>query len=254
MISRRWPILVLVVTLAAAGCGPKKSAGAPAKELDTPGRIRLAQSYFGAGRVPEAFEVVREAIAKDPDNAGLRNYYGQLCLLAGRLPEAREALLEALRLDPYLTDAHNNLGVVLDRMGRPNDAEQEFKKALQDPAYPTPEKVYLNLGVLYDAQGRLDEALSALRKAVEIDPKYYQAHYELAGLLDRLGKLEEAAREYEVAAPGYRNQGVYQYRLGFTYFRLGDRVKAREHLNKVVEISPGSESAAQAAEILRTMD
>lgn len=251
-----WPVVVVVGVALALSCGgsKKKSNEEVINEMDTPTRVRLAQSYFDAGRSNEALEIMDEAIARDPDNAGARNFYGQLLLLTGRLEDAETALQAALEIDPYMTDAHNNLGAVYDRLGRQADAEREYRKALEDPTYPTPEKVYLNLGLLYDSQGRLDEAISMLRKGVGINPKYYQAQFELAGLLERSGELSEAIQLYEVASPGYRTYAPYHYRLGLAYFRAGDPIKARQHLNRVQELSPGSESAAQAAKILAMID
>jgi Tfp pilus assembly protein PilF len=176
-----------------------------------------------------------------------------VCFLSGKYAEAEAALRKALEIDPTLADAHNNLGAVYDRTGRKDEAEREFRLAIADPVYPTPQKAYLNLGLLYGSAGRDSEAIHALRQAVEIDPKYYQAHYELAALLDRTGSLDEAVREYEVAAPDYQSSGEYFYRLGFGYFRLGNRAKAREALARAIEVSPGSEAAARSDEVLKLL-
>ena len=93
-----------------------------------------------------------------------------------------------LDLDPYYSDAHNFLGAVYQEQDRLADAEREYRRALENPAYPTPEKVYLNLGLLYAEQGRHEEAIDTLRRAVEINTRYYQGHFELAALLDRAGQ------------------------------------------------------------------
>jgi type IV pilus assembly protein PilF len=196
---------------------------------------------------------VEQAIALQPQSAPIRNFHGQILFLAGRDAPAEQALRKAIELDPYLSDAHNNLGAVYDRMGRKDEAEKEFHLAIADPGYATPEKAYLNLGVLYASEGRDEEALRSMRRAVEINPKYFQAHFQLASLLDRMGKLEEAAREYEVAAPEYRGSGDFQYRLGLAYFRLRNYPKAREHLAKVLEMSPGSDNAVKANDLLQTI-
>lgn len=254
---------VVAVALVAAGfaamsCGggtqKKTPTNDPTANLNTQGKVRLAQSYLEAGRAAEAVKVIEDAVADDPENPSLYNYFGQLGLLTGRLGKAEWALQEALRLDPHFTDAHNNLGAVYDRLGRKQDAEREFLACLKDPSYPTPEKVYLNLGILYRSEERLQEAITMFRKAVGIDPKYYQGHYELALTLEAVGRLEEAVREFEVAAPAYRNSGPYHYRLGFSYMRIGDEVKARENLQRVLEVSPGSESAAQADDLLKVLN
>jgi superkiller protein 3 len=244
---------VLLVGGLLAGCAsqtpePKKD---PMAEMAN--KMRMAQAYLQAGRTKEALDVLDEAILAAPANAGLRNFYGQVCFMAGHNESAEAAFRKALEIDIDLADAHNNLGALYDRTGRKDEAEKEYRLALASPAYPTPEKVRLNLGLLYASQGRDEEAIREYRMAVEISTKYYQAHFELAALLDRTGRIDEAVREYEVAAPGYGSSGEYFYRLGFGYFRLGDRLKANENLKRAIEISPGSEAAAKSDDLLKLM-
>jgi Tfp pilus assembly protein PilF len=253
-IPGRWILIVAIVAGLAAACGGKQASTANEPEVTTPQKIRMAQSFLTAGRVNDALELLEETIEQEPDNAYLRNFRGQVLFFAGRYEEAVEALLGALELDPHLSDAHNNLGIVYDAMGRKNEAEKQYRLALADPAYPTPEKVYSNLGVLYSSQGRDREAIDELRRAVEIDPKFYQAHFELASVLERVGELDEAVREYKVAAPGYRDDGRYFYRLGLAYFRLGLKEEAKENLSRAVALAPGSPSAAQADDLLEMID
>lgn len=250
----QWLLIVALTVSLAAACGGKQTPAAAAPEVTTPQKIRMAQSYLNAGRINDALALLEETIEQEPDNAYLRNFRGQVLLFAGRYDEAVEALLGALRLDPHLSDARNNLGVVYDAMGNKNEAEQQYRLALADPAYPTPEKVYLNLGILYSSQGRDSEAIDELRRAVEIDTKFYQAHFELASALERVGELDEAVREYKVAEPGYRDDGRYFYRLGLTYFRLGLKEEAKESLSRAVALAPGSPSAAQADDLLEMID
>lgn len=241
---------------AALGSGACGGARAPSKsdpEVENARKVRLAESYVQAGRLTEGLRILEEAATADPENPGIQNYLGQVALLAGRFPLSERSFRRALEIDPLLTDAYNGLGAVLDRVGRKDEAEASFKKALDDPAYRTPEKIWLNLGILYASQGRDDEAIRALRQAVEIDPKFFRAHYELASVLDRTGKVEEAARLYEVAAPEYRGDATYHYRLGLVYMKLRDRDKARIHLNRVLELSPGSENAVKASDLLKVL-
>lgn len=248
----RTPIAVVALIFLLAGCGGEaKKASRTDPTAGPMGKLRLAQSYLRAGRGGDALDAATEAVEQAPDDAAVRHGFGQICFLLGRLDLAEEAFLRTLELDPYRTDAHNFLGAVYDQTGRKDEAEREYRKALEDPAYPNPENVYLNLGLLYGSQGRDEEGISALRRAVEIEPKFYRAHFELASLLDRTERLEEALREYEVAEPGFRNDGTFYFRLGMAYLRLGRAEEARVHLARVLELSPGSENAARAGEILR---
>jgi len=243
-------LLLACLCLAPACGGGKQSKIAPPSVQQ---QLRAAQSYLKAGRISDALETVATAIETEPDNPSLYHYRGLIYFRAGRYEEAEVAFRKALEIDTYYTDSHNYLGVVYTEMGRPLDAELEYKVALKDPTYPSPEKVHLNLALLYSDQGREEDALRNFRKSVELNPKYWHGHFELASFLEGQGKLDEAAREYEVARPDYAGSGDFHYRLGLTYFRLGNLVKAEEHLRRVVEFLPGSEMAVNSTELLKTM-
>lgn len=245
------PVLwAAALALSLSACGaPRAKPRDPASETAT--NIRLAESYYAAGKVNDALGILEKAAASQPANAALRNYYGQLCFLAGRNAEAEAAFTRALELDPHLTDARNNLGALYDATGRKDQAEQQFLKVLADLAYASPEKAHLNLGLLYVSQGRQDEAISQLRQSVELNPKFWRGHFELASLLDKTGRLDEAAREYEVAAPDYKGNGEYHYRIGLAYMKLNQPAKAKEHFMRCQELSPGSESASKAYDLMK---
>lgn len=251
---RGWQVFGWAILLAwTAGCGGGPVQHTP-QVLTTTQQVRKADSMVNAGRVKEALESIAAAVAADPDDARLRMHQGRILFQVGEYDKAAAAFEEALRLDPYYTDAHNRLGAAYAELGRKTEAEAEYRKALEDPAYPTPELTYLNLGLLYASGGRTDEAIDAFRKSVEINPRYFQAHYELASILDSSGNLEEAAREYEVAGAAYGDNGEFLYRLGFAYFRLGRKQEARETLGRVRVVAPGSHSAAQADTLLEKID
>ena len=153
-------LLAALAVAASSGCGATKAKPVdPASE--TANNIRLAESYFAAGKVNEALGILEKAAASQPGNAGLRNYYGQLCFLAGRNADAEAAFTKALELDPHLTDARNNLGALYDATGRKDQAEQQFKQVLADTAYASPDQAHLNLGILYASEGRRDAPSSS---------------------------------------------------------------------------------------------
>ena len=250
-------VLLLPCLVLLAGCGGgsvRQEADKNVQNMDPESKVRLARSYYNGGKTGEAMRVLEEGLKEFPDNVPIRNYYGQLSFMTGNLERAEEALLEVLRLNPFMTDAHNTLGAVYQEMGRYNDAEKEYLQTLEDRSYSTPEKVYLNLGLLYKAQDRMDEAISMLRRAVETDPEYLQAHYELAGALEQVGKYREAAREYGVAEPAYRKSGEFHYRFGVVHMKLGNNLQASEHFRKVIDVAPGSENSAKADELLELIN
>lgn len=101
------------------------------------------------------------------------------------------------------------------------------------------------------------EGLQASRKAIQADPKLAPAHYYLAMNLGQLARtrglsalklLEEVESAFLSALrldPAFDHAGPHRS-LGLLYrdapgwpLSLGDRAKARQHLRKAVDLSPG---------------
>lgn len=66
-------------------------------------------------------------------------------------------------------------------------------------AHPSDARALFDAGYVADAQGRLDDAASLYRRAVEADPKSFEARLSLGLLLARQGKLDEAKPELQAA-------------------------------------------------------
>jgi Tfp pilus assembly protein PilF len=197
--------------------------------------------------------LLAELVAENPEDPQVCTVYGKYLFLAGRYPAAEQQLKRALELDPHLTDARNWLGVSLAQQQRYDEAREQYDLALKDPAYPSPQMVYLNLGMLYRAQGLDDKGIDQLRRAVQIDPRYFKAHFELALALETVGQFDEALDELVVAESAYRTDGTYWYRRGFLEFRLQRANKALDSLRRCLDVSPGSPAAAQARELMEVI-
>lgn len=249
--SKRTVTIAVLMLIAALSCGPQKPATlTEPKALTMIEKVRMADSFHHAGRMNDALELLAEVVAENPTNAQLYSLYGEYLFLAGRYPASEKQLNLALKLDPYLTDARNWLGVCLAEQQRYDEARAQYERALEDPAYPSPQMIYLNLGMLYRAQGLDEKGIDQFRIAVQIDPRYLKAHFELASALETVGQLEEALDELAVAEPDYRMDGTYWYRRGLLEFRLQREHKALEWLRRCIDVSPGSPAAAQARELM----
>ena len=62
-------------------------------------------------------------------------------------------------------------------------------------AHPSDARALFDAGYVADTQGRLDDAANLYRRAVEADPKSFEAHLSLGLLLARQGKEEDARPE-----------------------------------------------------------
>ena len=84
----------------------------------------------------------------------------------------------------------SNYGAFLNELGKHKEAELKLKKAIEcNPKYPN---AYYNLGYLFIKQGNLRKAEIYLRKAIELKTDFALAHYNLGFILKDLGELREA--------------------------------------------------------------
>ena len=121
-------------------------------------RIRL-------GKYQDAYEDVRRAVQSQPANSDYQANLGYVLWKLGRADEAIAAERAALRLNEKNTVAHYQLGRFLLRVGQEKD---------------------------------LAEAIAELRKTLELDPRQYEARFELIAGYRELGNLAEAAAQLDV--------------------------------------------------------
>lgn len=209
--------------------------------------------YFEQGKVPEAISEVEKAIRMDPKNPEFYQFLGYIYFTSGKYEKAEETYLKALKINPNLTEVRNHLGSLYMATNRFDKALHEFQTILKDKFYPTPWVIYYNLSELYQKENQLEKAISNLRKALEINPKYYRAHYELAEILNRLGETTEAIFEYRVAENAYQKDPDFHFSFAMAYLKAGDHEKAKKHLLKVVDLAPGTPNYIKAKDILETL-
>ncbi|MDA9813374.1 tetratricopeptide repeat protein, partial [Planktomarina temperata] len=115
----------------------------------------------------------------------------------GKLDEAIEAYKKALAIKPDYADAYNNMGNALKDQGKLEEAIEAYNKALAiKPDYA---EAYNNMGIALKDKGKLEEAIKAYNKALAIKPDYTEAYNNLGATLQDQGKLEEAIKAYNNA-------------------------------------------------------
>jgi tetratricopeptide (TPR) repeat protein len=149
------------------------------------------------GRLDDAADQFRRALALDPSHAEACNNLGNILLQQGKLEEAVECYRKALQMRPKYADAQNNLGLVLLQKGRLDEAIGHFHAALDlRPSYADAEN---NLGYALLQRGRFPEAQRHFEASVKLNPGIGQAHHNLALTLFQQGRVAEAVARYEIA-------------------------------------------------------
>jgi Tfp pilus assembly protein PilF len=115
------------------------------------------------------------------------------------LAKAAEAYTKALEIKPDDAGVHNNYGLLCVKLKKPDEAKAEIVKAATlDP--PGAGKYYFNLGAIMVNSGQNDAALDAFQKAVAADPNYANAWYYIGNVLSNKLTMDKDGKA--VAPPG----------------------------------------------------
>jgi len=158
-------------------------------------RVNLGNALLDLGEGDEAAETFRAVIALAPALPEAQFGLGRALHLTGQLEAAIEPLRQALALRPDYAAAYDALGQVACDLGRWNEAIAFHAEALQrDPNGPG---FYTHFGIALYNCGELQTAEGSFRLALSLNPDDVLAHFNLAAVLLRAGRLAEGWAEYE---------------------------------------------------------
>lgn len=161
----------------------------------------LGLLYDQVARYNEAAQQLNTSLKLHQQNGDGWSTLGSIYFKLNKLPEAAAALRNAIQQLPAQSDPHLLLANVLIKQGRIEDAAAERKLAAQlMRAHMNRQRaeVSTNSGKSLLVAGKVDEAIVEFHNAIGFDPKYGEAHLELARALDSLGKISEAQAEREL--------------------------------------------------------
>jgi adenylate cyclase len=139
----------------------------------------LGYSLVMARQYDQAIAEGEEALALEPNSAGIVYRYAVILTWAGRYKEAIPFFREALRLNPKPPNTYyRHLGVALGESGRYEEAIALQKKAIKQDRNDI--FAYLVLASLSSLAGRDAEARAAAEEVLRIDPRFSVARMETA--------------------------------------------------------------------------
>ncbi len=107
-----------------------------------------------------------------------------------------------------------------------------IKKGLKDY------RVFSNYGAFLQEVGKFREAEIELKKAIKLNPKYPNSHYNLAGLFIQIGNLDNAEIHLRKAIELKSDFAIAYYNLGFILKDLGRLEEAEKFTKKAIDIDP----------------
>lgn len=185
----------------------------------------LAQVESKMGNQAAAVQHLQKAIALSPSDAEFRLSLAQIFQTENKDQEALR-VLQSVKPDPRLAGAwHFSRGFSLFRIGRFSAATEEFQAIVGDPAFKASASFFL--GNIAYSLGDFQKAEPYLADAVELGDvetnKAYNAYtYDYGLALMKLGKYQEASRQFEASIARYNSDPLPWMFLGRCKEQLGD--------------------------------
>ncbi len=170
--------------------------------------VVIGRAFRVAGRLPEAIDEFKKAIALNPSLARVHDNLALAYLMnegASRLPDAEREFKTELASNPDEYFANYYLGIVYIFQRKWDLATAVLKNASRvQPDNPDP---YFQLGQAYQELAKHDQAIEALRKSIALNPdlahnkfQVTTAHYRLAQSLLKVGQAEAGQKELRLAS------------------------------------------------------
>jgi len=189
---------------------------------------------------------------------------------AERMAKAKAAAMKALEIDDSIAAAHTSLAFIKHRFDWDwRGAEKEFKRAIElNPNYATAHQWYafflatmgrmdeaiaeaklaqqidplslvMNsaLGRVYHFARQYDLAIDQFRKAIDMDPNFASARFDIAASYTEKRMYAEAIAEYQKGLAIAGRNLTYLSELGWAHARAGNTLEARKVLKQLEEIS-----------------
>ena len=216
---------------------------------EDPARLTLAARAHSAAGDPDGAEnLLRRLLDVDPDNLPAYAALGQLYWRQDRLDEARTEFDTLAERSPKPASALTMAGILLQTQGRDGEARERFERAIG--ADPKAAVAANNLAWLYaEANINLDRALSLAQRATTQLPDLGETHDTLGWVLYKRNLAELAIPSFERSVAIDSENPLYHYHLGLAHSRAGNAPRARQSLERALELQtafPGADEARGA--------
>ncbi|MFB3921567.1 MAG: tetratricopeptide repeat protein [Terriglobia bacterium] len=210
------------------------------KELKRMVGINLEQLHVAMRKPLRAAEVVQVLLRDHPDDPDVlyiatRLYFQLSSILAGRMIEVAPTSFRARQLAGDLLEAHKQYA----------PAAVQYRKAVA--LAPNASGLHYRLGLMLirssNEPAAWEEARQAFEAELRIDPTHARCYVELAEILRKQGKLDDAEKLFERGLALNADLPEAHAGLGRIQAARGNLGQALEQLREAVRMAPDSEVA-----------
>ena len=171
----------------------KKAAELSPEWIET--HINVGASSFALGKYRDAAQAYKKAIRLDQSDANIQYALGLSYNRLGRTAEEILAYKRAIEIRPDFTNAFELLGLAYFKQKRYKNAIKAFE---QLQSYKADAETYNYLGESYFALGKTQESVNAFSNAINANPDFEKARYNLGRAYLKQGNRGMAQIQYEI--------------------------------------------------------
>jgi superkiller protein 3 len=215
---------------------------------------QLYKIYRSRGLIDDALELAEKGAAANEKNVQFVSAYGIALVRNGRYQKGVEVLERSLVLYDRDAEVWDSLGVAYGNMGNFEKAREDFDRALAlAPNDAVFNDNAGTLCVTMAMKARNPElarpAVAYFEKAIAKDPDLASTYNGLAGALRLLGRKDEAITNWEKAVELNPSFDMAIFNLAVAYLEKGDKAKALAACQKYLEVRGNSLTLEERREI-----
>lgn len=215
--------------------------------------LGLGEAYFRSGRKDEALNTFKKAAVQSPMSGYTSYRLGNIYREMGE----HEKAIDALQRAPAHAYARLTLGKIYLEDEELEKALDEFRQATCLNSHLSEAWVNTAWTILQmDNEALLKEALAAARRSLQMEKnekQLWHRHAVLAFCLLKAGKDELAVKEAYKAVELGINQAQAHYYLALAQYRLGQHTKARQSIQKTIDLDTKGNWTPKAVKLLEEL-
>jgi tetratricopeptide (TPR) repeat protein len=208
-------------------------------------RTLLGIALMSQARYAAAMAELSQAAASQPASFDTQFYLGRARYALNDTAGSAQALGEAVKLRPEDADARFFLGTVLEVSGDKDGAIQQYRELQR--LRPQDRRGYTGLGSILSKYGQNDEALEQLRHAHEVSPNDFETNMALGRLLAKMGHVEESIPPLQEASQQRPESPEVHYQLALSLQRVGRRNDAAREFGEVERLNRARRTGGETA-------
>ena len=213
------------------------------------GFLLAAETHSLAGDLKPAETAARKAIELDPDYFEAYALLGQLYVRQQRLDAARDEYARIIERRPNDIAAHTMIAMLLQVEQKNAEAKVVYERILGLDSRAV--VAANNLAYMYAMQGeQLDVALNLAQTAKAGRPDDPDVNDTLGWVYYKRNLPTMAIEPLEQSVRTDPKNPVYQYHLGMSYLRAGDKLRARAALEQALRLQPDFDGASETRQAL----